>query len=94
MTPELAQMLWEKGGTAGIGILILFKIGEWIVGYFRAKEKTTDDSIKALMDSLSLTRVEIKKLKLDLRRCFYALKKVSGDAWPKIAEELKQFEEN
>lgn len=95
---ELAQLLVEKGGAFGIIALLLLKVGEMIWGYFRNREKLTNDqldqlklAIKENTEALARSRSEMKKLKLDLRRCFFVLKRLTGESWPEIANEMKHF---
>lgn len=97
MTPEIVQMIWEKGGVLGIGLLILFKIGEWVFTAFRAKQKLTDEGIKTLKDSLdkntaaqAVMQEDNRKMKIELRKVYFALKATAGASWAKIADDMKE----
>lgn len=95
---ELTKTLVEHGGAAGFGALFLLKLGEMVWNYLKNREKLTDDTLTALKVALEentaemhVVQNEMCKLKLDLRRCFFVLKKVAGDNWPKLAEEMRNF---
>jgi hypothetical protein len=95
---ELQKLLLEQGSALGFGALFLLKTGEMVWKYLRRKEKITEDSISHLKCALEKntaelvsSQVEMKKLKLDLRRAFYAIKKLSGASWVQIAEEMRNF---
>ena len=99
MPPELEAALTAHGGLFGFGALFVLKLGDMAWKYFRDREKLTDDSIKDLKcelektrEALALAQSDMHKLKLDLRRCFYAVKKISGENWAKIADEFKNSE--
>ena len=95
---QIQKILLEQGSALGFFALLLLKAGEMIWSYFRTREKVTDDSIQQLKCALEkntatllTAQVEMQKLKLDLRRAFYAIKKLSGADWVKIAEEMRNF---
>lgn len=92
------DFLAEKSGLAGFAALFILKLGEMLWTYFRRREKITDESIKELKAALekntftlSATQTEMQKLKLDLRKCFFAIKKTSGENWARIASEMQSF---
>lgn len=92
-------------GWVGIAALIVLKLGEMIWNYFRKRERLTDGNISALRLSYKELKIaidsntraqlgqseDIKKIKTDLRRCFFAVKKLSGDSWAEIAAEMKEM---
>jgi hypothetical protein len=67
-----------------------------IWNYLKAKEKMTDDTLQGLKaaleknsDLLAKSNQEISKLKIDLNRCFFAIKHVAGPEWDKISERIR-----
>ena len=96
----IENYLTEHGGLGAFCALILLKVGEMIWNYFKNRERVTDDTLKKLVFELQQTNLalnsmqaDVKKLKLDLRRAFYALKRLSGKDWPSVAEELRGIKE-
>ena len=98
MSPEIMNLVLEKGGSLGILFLVILKLGEVIWNAWRAKEKVTEDSIKELKLALEKSSREnitlindMHKLRVDVKRCFIALKHLSGDKWPEISNKFTEL---
>lgn len=96
---QLLSLLAEKGGSIGVALLILIKIGEMIWNYFRVREKLTNDALiqlkadlKANTEAQAVTQSEMKKLKKDLRRAYFLLRKALGDAFDDSIDEILEKE--
>lgn len=93
--PEIERYLTDHGGLGAFGALLVLKVGEMIWHYFQSR----DASLKKLQvalekNTVTLTAIQsdLKKFKVDMRRAFIALKKVSGDKWAEIAREFDDLE--
>jgi hypothetical protein len=96
MFPVIEQFLTEKGSLGAFLCLIILKLGEYVFHFIRNRVKVTDDTLVALKVSLdkntlelAATQVEVKKFRQDLRKAFFAIKKVAGDeGWAKLSSEM------
>lgn len=97
---QLAQLIAEKGNLIGVGTLIALKLCEYLWAWIKAKEKLTQQSIIDLKEELSksnntlvATQIEIKKLRVDMRKAFIVIKELAGDSWPRMADKMKDLSE-
>lgn len=95
----MIHILSDRGGFGAFAALLVLKIGEMVWNYFRQKEKITADSLAELKMALAKNTdmtthlsMDIAKLKLDLQRCFFALKHITGDEWDEIVAKIKSKE--
>jgi len=91
---EIAEhFISDHGGLGAFTALLVLKIGEIIWHYFQSRDSKLND-LKCALERNTITMLAIQKdlrtFKTDLRRAFFALKKVSGDDWPEIAEEIEE----
>ena len=98
MIELIEQTLSEHGGAAAFSLLLLLKIGEMIYNYVKEKAKVTDSTLqdhKVALDrntqQVIALQIEMKKMRTDLKHAFFALKELSGKAWPTIAEKIEEF---
>lgn len=96
---ELERLLTDHGGMGAFAALIILKIGELIWSYLKTRDKVTDDSIHELkcsvekaVQQMAHVQSQLHKVNLDLRKAFYALKKVLGPVrWAEVSEEMRHF---
>jgi hypothetical protein len=96
MIEAITQYLSEKGGAACFGLLVLLKIGELVWNYAKERNKVTTDTLTAHTVALEknttqliTTQIDVKKLRVDMRHAFLALKEIAGNKWPVIAEKIE-----
>lgn len=86
------KFLTEKGGLGAFGALLILKVGEMVWHYIQSRDanlKSLQCAVEKNHKTLVAIQHDLKRFKIDLRRAFHALKKVSGDDWHEIAEEIE-----
>jgi hypothetical protein len=95
--PGLEGFLTEHGGMGAFAALLLLKVGEMLWNYFRTRDTALDRLKQALDENTKSTlaaQADLKKFKTDLHRAFKVLKKLSGDKWPEIMQEMESTRES
>jgi hypothetical protein len=101
MLEGVESFLTDHGGMGAFVALILLKVGEMLWSYFRNRNKVTDETLQELKCALEKNTItlnaiqsDLKKFKLDLRRAFHAIRRLSGKDWANISEELRNLRDN
>lgn len=98
----MEELFVSKYGVVGVFILLtihlLWKVAMFVWELKSKKDSATEDTVAALveavddvtdeMNELKDVLGEVKKLRVDLRRFYSAIKILAGDKWPRIRDEM------
>jgi hypothetical protein len=86
------ELINTKNGIAGLiaslvvilALQLMWRVFEFCWGLLKKKTSVTDKNMKDLIETVQQNTVQMKKIHLDLRRSFKAIKFMSGDKWNKV----------